>query len=215
VLAQDALRRNLLPEPWFDPIVLASVLTLLATPYLFPFSNWIANQSAWLRLPAAEQVSGPTEEKPDAVVVGYGPAGEAVTSALLQRGWRVTVVEANPDLVSGTGLESVVVGDATTPEILVHAGIREVKGLILTVPDPRVVRMVTNLAQTLAPQATVIVRARYHRFLDALKEAGAAAIVDEETLVGQELARRSLEFLGAKDGSLERPVNEGQRPASV
>lgn len=195
VLAQDALRRNLLPGDWFDPLVLASVLTLLATPYLFPFSNWVVNQSSWSRLPAAARRTEARGERADVLVVGYGPAGAEVARALAGSGWRVTVIESNPALVAGVGLESVVMGDATSPEILAHAGVRRAKALVVTVPDPRVARMIVNLARSMAPEMMTIVRARYHRFLGELWRTGADDVVDEEFLVGKELAGLAVQKL--------------------
>jgi CPA2 family monovalent cation:H+ antiporter-2 len=184
VLAEDALQRGLLPAAWFEPLVAASVLTLAATPYLFAAGDWLARRRPG---PVA---TGPHEPQlpVDAIVVGYGPAGREVVHELVSAGRTVTVVESNPDLTAHLSAARVITGDGAAEEILRHAGLTRAKVVILTIPDPGVARTVLGIAKGIAPDVPVIVRARYHRFAGPIARLGAEAVVDEEVVVGRELA---------------------------
>jgi len=90
----------------------------------------------------------------------------------------------------------VLVGDATSEEILAYAGLGKSKVLILTIPDPGASRTILGVARSLNANVEIVVRARYHRYADALRELGTDALADEEVLVGGELARSARGLLG-------------------
>lgn len=185
VLAEDALERGLLPGAIFDPLITAAVLTLIATPYLLPLGEFFAS-----RLQPMAVGSVPVREAhgADALIVGFGPAGRQVFESLEGVGLRVMVIESNPDLIPPHEPGTFHLGDATSAEILLHAGLAGARALILTVPDPGVSRTILQLAQQLTPEVPVLIRARYHRYAGPLRRLGAETVVDEEELVGRELA---------------------------
>lgn len=193
VLAQDALKRGLLPAGASEPLMTASVLTLIATPYLFPVGDWAARK---LRKVQVAEALGEKRIAVDALVVGYGPAGMAVVRELLAEGMSVRVIESNPSLAAQVEGADVLVGDATSEEILAHAGLGKAKVLILTIPDPGASRTILGVARSLNANTEVVVRARYHRYADAFRELGTDALADEEVLVGGELARSARGLLG-------------------
>jgi len=203
VLSELGRRQGLISEESFQVLLAASLLTLLATPYLIALAGRpprrAAGEGAGRREAAGEG------EGPGVIVVGFGPAGRAVAHALQQRGAPLLVLELNPRTVNVHRVAlPIQIGDATQRDILEHAGLRRAAALVVTVPDPAAARLVVRQAKQLAPDVPVVVRARYHIYAASLEEAGADQIVDEEEFVGEELARRVLELLpgrGAGEGS--------------
>ena len=74
--------------------------------------------------------------------------------------------------------------------------------LAVTVPDPTAARRTVEQVRALALGARVFVRARYHLHRNALAQAGAEIVVDEETLMGEALA----DVLATALGETELPL---------
>lgn len=203
VLARIAVTKNLLPQDSFDQFLGASVVTLLATPYLIqyagPVSHWIADQvlAKDRRRKAVglqQQRVESKQKKGRVIVVGYGPAGRAVADALKEEKIPYFILEMNPKTVSSCRVDQPIeIGDATQPEILEHAGIVHAAAVVVTIPDPGISRTIVSQSRMLAPEIPILVRARYSMFSGTLESAGASTVVDEEWVVGEFLARRTLE----------------------
>jgi CPA2 family monovalent cation:H+ antiporter-2 len=206
VLLQIAGGFGLLPAEITEVLLLATVGALLVTPFLLPLGHWLGRRLGRESAPAAapagasEPEGAPPEGLRDHVlVVGYGPAGQQVAEGLLRGHAAVCVIDANPqaaDLTRQRGLP-VLIGDATFRDILDHAGLLSARALVVTVPDQGAVRAILRLSRAMAPRVPVIVRARYHRFVDNLAGEGAAAIYDEESAAGESLAELVAECLDA------------------
>ena len=78
----------------------------------------------------------PGEETPLAVVVGYGPVGQAVDLVLRQAGLETVVVDLNLDTVAELAAQGrlAIYGDASQGEILKQAGIARASHLVVTLP---------------------------------------------------------------------------------
>jgi len=89
------------------------------------------------------------------------------------------------------------IGNAMRAEVLEHAGVLSASAVVVTVPDPVAAQAIIALIRSIAPEVHIIVRARYHRYLDALQEGGASEVVDEELLVGRRLAAQLRRYHGS------------------
>jgi len=171
-------------------------------PYLVTYARPAARRivAAFSRgrtpMPAADD--GPAPEREGRVfIVGFGPAGRKVARALVEHGIRPHVVELNPASVKAArrmGL-AVQVGDASQADIIAHLGIDKACVVVVTVPDPSSARRILQNIHGLSPAASVIVRSRYHIATAELWGLGSAFVVDEENVVGRELARQVVDFL--------------------
>ena len=92
------------------------------------------------------------------------------------------------------GLE-VHVGDASQPDIIAHLGIDSACVVVVTVPDPNAAKRILQNTRSRSPGASIIIRSRYHIATPELWELGAAFVVDEENVVGRELAHQVIGFL--------------------
>jgi CPA2 family monovalent cation:H+ antiporter-2 len=201
VLADNANRDGLVNTADLEFLVAVSLLTLVATPYVIGAAPKLT-AALRRRIPARHRAG--LESKQEAhhwdrvIVVGYGPAGQQVVSALQKARIDFLILEFNPNTVSAfSATLPIELGDATQPEILSHIGIGQCRAMVITIPDPAASRVIIERATRMAPETPVIVRARYQQYAPMLKQAGADATVNEEEIVGTEMARQVLQHLSA------------------
>ncbi len=199
VLAGNGNRRGLVGNGELEFLVAVSLVTLVATPYIIGAAPRL---TAMLlrRIPARRRRGlepAPTERPWDRVIViGYGPAGQEVVAALQRERVRFLVLEFNPNTV--TAFKSALpieLGDAMQPEILQHVGVGQSRAVVITIPDPYTSRVIIEQVARLAPGVPVIVRARYNQAAPVLEHAGATSVVNEEHIVGAEMATQLLRRL--------------------
>jgi CPA2 family monovalent cation:H+ antiporter-2 len=106
-------------------------------------------------------------------------------------------------------------GDASHADIVTHAGIQGACVIVVTVPDPRTAKRVLQNIRAMSPSSSVIVRSRYHIATPELWEMGAAFAVDEENVVGRELARQVVQFLKDADPDTTTCALPSDRAASA
>ncbi len=202
VLAQVARGEGLLDDDLFRLILSVTVLTLLLTPYLASAAAHVLPEAAAARRSQGgrRQAELACSDGPgQVVVIGYGPAGQRAADAMREAGVEhLTVVDLNPRNAVAAREHGIRLhlGDATHAEVLEHLEIACAAAVLITTPDPSATKRVIDLVRFLAPQAHILVRARYHRYQEDFRRAGATTIVDEEAQVGLQLASEARELLG-------------------
>jgi len=192
-------RGTVISEELFTLIISATITTLFFTPYLVALapriSVFIVEFLGKLKLidPGVTHAGDPASPSTDhIIIIGFGPAGQAVGQSLSQMAQRVSVIDLNPStpiLSRQLGLAGTI-GDATQPDVLEHANVTSAAAVIVTVPDPAAACAIVELVRWLAPDVHIIARARYHRYFEDLHAGGAHEVIDEEHLVGTRLAAR-------------------------
>ncbi|MHC4408671.1 MAG: cation:proton antiporter [Planctomycetota bacterium] len=182
-------------SPETQALVLScAIITLFATPYLVAHGPRLAGIIFW-RAPAP--VHAAREKGPELIIVGFGPAGQAVARALQGRLERVLVIDLNPRTVGGAsefGMQGEV-GDATQLDVLEHARLGEARMVALTLPSPEISLLCLRQIRRLAPHVPVMVRNRSERYAPEFIACGASAVVGDEAEVGATLGRRVREAL--------------------
>ncbi len=190
-------RGTVIGETLFALVISATITTLFLSPYLVALAPQISNRviRAWAKIrkqppPTAASSKAGDVEGEHYIIIGYGPAGEAVAGTVEHLGKRVTVVDLNPNLieqVSRLGLNAHI-GDATHADVLEHAGVETASAIVVTIPDATAARGIVELIRSIAPDVHIIARSRYHRYFNDIKDGGADEVVDEEKIVGVRLA---------------------------
>ena len=190
-------RGSLISEELFALVISATICTLFLSPYLVALAPRLALRTvkvfSGIGLLTPPEKAKALERDPDQehfLIIGFGPAGEAVAQKVEGLAGKVTILDLNPNLLTRAhqlGMKGHI-GDATHADVLHHAGIATASAVVVTIPDPAASRAVVALVRSLAPQAHIIARARYHRYLMDLTEGGAHEVVDEERIVGIRLA---------------------------
>jgi len=128
--------------------------------------------------------------RPYILLIGFGPAGQAVGKVLQERNVDVSVLDLNPRMTSRAkrfGFNTFV-GGASHEVVLKHLKVGQASMIVITIPDPAAIRRMMPVLKRLAPDAEVIVRCRYHVYRDEFMELGATEVMDEEVVVGRRLA---------------------------
>jgi len=205
VLADNGNRRGLVGAADLEFLVAVSLVTLIATPYVMGAAPRLAAAISRRRAP---RISRPVEQvgnrgaRNTVIVIGYGPAGQEVVDALQRASIPVLVLEFNPNTAAAfASTLSIQVGDATQLEILEHAGVAGARAVIVTIPDPSASRAIIEQVRRLAPAVPVIARGRYHQYAPMLESAGAVSVIDEEQIVGTEMAQQVLRLLASGGAS--------------
>jgi len=197
VLAGQSRQQNLIGDELFELIIAATVLSLFATPYLVALAPRISRvfdgRSARATLPAGD----PESLEDRIAIIGFGPAGRRVAEELAKDGWSLIAIELNSRSVADAAAMGVpmIVGDATSLQVLEQARIASVRAVAVTVPDPATARQITAQIHDIAPGVGIIARTRYHRYRADLERAGANTVVDEEMEVGHCIAVKVREAL--------------------
>tara|TARA_R110002096_G_scaffold250181_5_gene442628 strand:+ start:1000 stop:2691 length:1692 start_codon:yes stop_codon:yes gene_type:complete len=202
VIGGIALDSNLISEDIARLMISSILVTLLATPMLVkiavPAGDWIQRRLFPEKDSNKSQDTLVEDEKDLVLIVGFGPSGQRVTEELQSHETiSPLVVDINPnniDLARSMGLNAVL-GDAANLDFLIHHGIARARAFVVTIPDHRTSIRIVESVRTLNDGVAIIVRARYHTFVDELDRAGATITVDEEYLTGSQLKQTMSDVL--------------------
>ena len=191
VLASIA-RGRLFDEDFFMLVVSATVITMILTPYLIGNAQRLAALVSGRKVPESTGVDLAARGSEFGIVIGYGPAGRAACESIAEVDARhLVVVDQNPTAARDARAlgYSAVTGDARHSEVLDYAGIREAAFVVVTVPGADTALHIVRSVRQHAPEARILVRARFHRSIGEIMAAGAHVVVDEEHEVGRLIAK--------------------------
>jgi len=221
ILGDLARHHGLLPETGQSLLVACALVSITLNPLLFrtldALENGLRRQPGlWRILNAAairrseeanRRTAHAVEERSRlAVVVGYGPVGQAVDRALRELGLETVVIDLNADTVAEIREEGrlALFGDASRAEILKQAGIARASHLVATLPHAVDRRPLVATARQLNAACRIFVRARYLQERPELEQVGADAACFEEAEAAVALTALVMADLGIDAGTIEK-----------
>lgn len=218
ILAQEAQKLNLVDEVVYSVVVICALISITLNPGLFKqipraeaflkkqprlwkLMNTRADRRA-LKGGAAKPEEYDPGPLPDtdgatAIVAGYGPTGQNITKALLEKGLKPIIVDTNVDTVNSLKAEGrpAVFGDSTRREVLEAAGVKKAVYLLITLPAFDLAAGTASLGRALNPNLRILVRTRFLKNRRLLEQIGVAGIAFEEEEVAQSMTRLLLKDL--------------------
>ena len=196
VIAEVARDGGLLDGDAHRLVVTSTIGSLALAPFMVTWAQRLSRsvpREPGTGAPGTPQAPGDHApgQRPDVVIVGFGPAGQRALAQLPpRRRASVAVVDSNPALVAQARQAGAHahLGDARRTDVLEHAGVRSARVVAVTTADVDVAGHVASLVRHLAPTAMVIARSRYRDTAEDIARQGAHRVVDEESLVGIRLA---------------------------
>ncbi|RJP96257.1 MAG: sodium:proton exchanger [Desulfobacteraceae bacterium] len=195
VLATTARTLGIIQEDIFNWVVSVTIASIFLSPFLVSngtrLSRRIIRMVSFSKAAMGEDENEAMPDPPGHVfIIGFGPAGQQVADGLIENGITPSVIEMRPPMARVAKAKGIPVhmGDATQEEVLMHAGLNHACLVVVTLPDPRVVRDTVSTIRRLFPGATVIARSRYNLHTAEIENAGAHMTVDEEVILGKHLA---------------------------
>ena len=193
ILADLGIQLGLLTAHARDLILGASILSILANPFLLSFVSRLHPVHA----PGEPvEVDAPPELHPTSltnhiVLVGYGRVGSLVGKALTERKEPFLVVEDADKLVASLragGIE-VMPGNAVRPEIMEAANVRGARLLIIAIPNGFEAGQIVERSRALNAGVQIVARAHSNDEVEYLLRLGADAVIMGE----REIARGMIE----------------------
>jgi CPA2 family monovalent cation:H+ antiporter-2 len=209
ILARLGDQLKILPPETTNLIVAASIVSLALNPILYRrIGRW---EAAFARVPAVWNIlnrkSRPSSSKGEAtvssiyraVVVGYGPIGQTVARLLQERNIEPVIIDVNLESTRRARSEGyrVVYGDATRPDVLDVAGIRQASALVISGPPSEQAIEIIRLARNMNPNVRVLSRSEYLKQTAVMRRAGADMVFSGEGETALAMTEYILEFLGA------------------
>ena len=224
VLAKTGRGANLLPDGDYQSFLAASIISMIATPFLINAAPRIAYfvQSIFSDGKAGEIDN--TEEddihltssgglNQHVIIVGYGLNGRNLARVLRAVGVPYVILELNSEVVRRAKLkgEKINFGDATRREVLQHAGIDRAWALVLAMSDPHAARRTVHQARHMSLELHIIVRTRYVVEITELFELGADEVIPEEFETSIEIFSRVLHRYGFARNVIESQIQRVRR----
>ncbi|HEX9691054.1 MAG TPA: cation:proton antiporter [Gemmatimonadales bacterium] len=201
VLAGVAAVSGLLPEPRYQVFLAATVISMLAAPFLIERAAALASvvpSVAALRGSeggSADGASGVANALRDhTIIVGFGMSGHHLARVLRAAHLPYIVLEMNGQTVrtARQALEPIYFADGTRRDVLLHAGAKEARVIVFNISSPLDERRGVTVARELNPSAQIVVRTRTVDAIGDLERRGATDVVVEEFEAALELFERVL-----------------------
>ena len=201
VLSKVGLEYGLLSPGLYRIFLDVAVLTMVATSSIIAVSSRLADAATRLPL-ARREVLHPPSDVPDGralndhlIIIGYGVNGRNVALSAKSEGIPYVIVDIDPETVRSEfrSGEPIRYGDATQEHVLLNAGIKSARVLVVAISDRSATRRVTDLARRLNPDTYIIDRTRYIHEMSSLYRLGANEVIPEEYETSVEIFCRVLE----------------------
>jgi monovalent cation:H+ antiporter-2, CPA2 family len=214
ILANLALKLDLMPPEARTLILAGAIITILLNPLLFIALDHLQArreavpseaEPAIEEEPLAREPIRPTSLQDHVVLVGHGRVGSFISAGLTGANAGLFVVEDNTDTVQelkDRGIEAIS-GNAADPEILIAANLEKARCLLVAIPDAFEGGQVVQQARALNPDLPIIARAHSETEIEHLMAHGASLVVMGE----HEIAKAMLETVG-KMGARPEPRAE-------
>lgn len=191
VLVQVGGGSTLLPEELKKVFLVVSVLSIAATPLMYALGKAMVRRA---RGRDGGRGGGGSLLRDHAVVIGFGPTGQAVAGALRTLGIPFVVLEMNAATVKKYREQGVpiMLGDSTRSVTMHTAGVDSAHVVVVAINDAEAARRTVQLVQRLAPQVHVIARATYLAEVALLHKIGANEVVPQELETSVEIMVRTL-----------------------
>lgn len=215
ILAKAGLPQGLLTESDYQRFLAASIISMIAAPFLIKAAPRIGYALQYMVSPGSlfePSVIGFDHSQTDmhghVIIVGYGLNGRNLAKVLRRTRVPYLVMELNAEVVREARAqdERIVYGDATRKEVLHHIGVEHARILVLAISDPTASRHTVWLARQMNPNIYIIVRTRYMSEMSDLRELGANEVIPEEFETSIEIFSRVLREYGIAQHVIQRQV---------
>ena len=190
ILAQQGQETGILSHEAYNVFLAVSVLTMIITPFLIQWAPRIARRTEaiqrlyqwWPGRMTSRVETTQLKLKGHVVIVGYGLNGRNLARVLREVEISYVVLDIRSEVVQlefGTGVP-ILYGDGTNPTVLRQVQIENARVLVIATSDPFSARRMVSLARGLNPALHIIVRTRYLKELEELRQLGANEVIPEE-----------------------------------
>ena len=198
VLISFSAQQNVIPIELTEMLLLVVALTMLITPLLFILYDVLSNRMD--EAGVAQEPDHIDDEAP-VIVVGIGRFGQIINRLVRSSGYNTVVLDH--DLMAIQRMRRFGVkgffGDPTRPELLIAAGLKQARVLVVAIDDPEAATRLVTFARRERPDLHIVARARDRTQVFRLFQAGANDIVREMFDSSLRAGRYVLENIGLSE----------------
>jgi len=216
IVAQAGLITGIVSEEFYSLILATAIVTMLLTPLSMSLVSRLhlkmAPTPARMGLHLKGVSSSPISETAPAtdrvVIAGYGRIGQNIAQGLQDAKVPYMVIEIDPKHISElrhSGRPRIY-GDASNANVLARAGLKKVKTLVVTFPDPLAVVNTVKNSLAINPKLNIVARVHRTREAELLKSMGVSELINPEYEASLEFLKRTLAVSGWKKADVKRII---------
>ena len=162
------------------------------------------------RVSDGEGFEPPQDLRNAVLVIGFGRFGQIVTQVLLSRGWSVSIIDTDTEMITVAGYMGMKVhyGDGARLDILQAAGAAEARAILICIDDPEAATRIAGIAKAEFPLVPVLARAYDRAHALALIRAGVDYQIRETFESALAFGGRALDDLGEAPAVVEQVLDE-------
>ncbi|GJM05641.1 MAG: potassium transporter [marine bacterium B5-7] len=199
-----AISNDLLTLQETQPIIAATLLSMLITPILIRYNSKITEYlfrgtyTAGLNAPAKELTLACETLSEHVIICGFGRIGQNLANILREMNIPYVALDLDTSLIQEAweAGENVFYGDSTHAEILEKAELKCASALIITFDDPLVADHIIRSARLINKEVPIVVRSKDDQYMDNLHDIGASNVVPESFEASMMLAIHVLQHMG-------------------
>ena len=206
ILAEGGVIAGIISTQSYSLIIGSAIITMLLTPLSMNIASRLYTRMALKegRIEVeAEGVSGLpgaqlTETVNPVVIAGLGRVGENIAQGLEDAGLQYTVIEMDPEIVSGLRCSGItcIYGDASNAHVLSRVALDRARVLAVTYPDPIAVLTTVRAALRINPKIKIVARVHRKSEVELLNRLGVTELISPEYEASLEFLARILAAAG-------------------
>jgi len=181
------LRHELLEPAVVEPLLAATVLSMVLSPLLIRHNRRIARGLLVETGPPRSEAMRETQatlavaERDHVVICGFGRVGQNIARVLEKKGFEYIALEVDAYRIrmGRQAGDSIIYGDAGQAEVLQNVGVEHASCVVITFANPSVSLRILRAVRGLRPDVPVLVRTQDDAQLEELQAAGATEVVPE------------------------------------
>jgi len=210
------LRRELLDPDIVQPLLAATVLSMVLSPLLIRHNRRITRAFLGETGPPHNEAMREARatlavaDRDHVVICGFGRVGQNIARVLEQTGFEYIALDLDPYRIrlGRQAGDPVIYGDAGQEEVLENVGIAHASCVVVTFTKPEVALRILRSVRELRPNVPVLVRTQDDSKLEELQAAGATEVVPETFEASLMLLSHLLLLLKLPVSRVIRTVND-------
>src|SRR5580704_2294692 len=210
------LRRELLDPAVVQPLLAATVLSMVLSPLLIRHNRRIARALLGESGPPHSEAMREAQatlavaERDHVIICGFGRVGQNIARVLEQTGFEYIALDLDPYRIRAgrQAGDPVMYGDAGQVEVLENVGLAHASCVVVTFANPAVSLRILRSIRALRADVPILVRTQDDTKLEELQAAGATEVVPETFEASLMLLSHLLLLMKLPVGRVIRTVND-------
>jgi CPA2 family monovalent cation:H+ antiporter-2 len=181
------LRRELLDPAVVQPLLAATVLSMVLSPMLIRHNRRITRALLGESGPPKSEAMREAQatlavaERDHVIICGFGRVGQNIARVLEQTGFEYIALEVDAYRIRAgrQAGDPVIYGDAGEPKVLENVGVAHASCVVITFASPEVALRILRAVRELRADVPILVRTQDDTKLEQLQAAGATEVVPE------------------------------------